>query len=70
MQCYLHDGAGGKDSLLNTGLTRGAADCGKVTHSVLSRDSFASSRLSTHNDGLVSLISVWKDVMIYRPNIR
>lgn len=57
-KCYLHDGAGGKDSLLNICLARGAADCGKVTHSVLRRDSFASSRLSTHYDGLVSFISV------------
>lgn len=66
---YLHDRVGGQDSLLNTGLTGGAADFGKVTHSILSRDGFASSRLTTHNDGLVSFISVSKGEMTCRPNI-
>lgn len=59
-ECHLHDGAGGKDSILNTGLTRGAADGGKVAHSILSRDCFASARLTTHYDGLASSITAWK----------
>lgn len=62
---YLHDGVGGQDSLLNAGLTGGAADRGEVTHSILSGDGFAGSRLPAHNDGLVPFISVSMDVRKY-----
>lgn len=55
---YLHDGAGSQDSFLHISFAKGAADSGKVTHGVLSRDSLASAGLSTHNDGLVPLVSV------------
>lgn len=55
---YLHDGAGSQDPLLHVGLAEGAADGGKVAHGVLRRHGLASPGLSTHNDGLVSLVSV------------
>lgn len=59
MLCYyLHDGAGSQDPLLHVGLAERAADGGKVAHGVLRRHSLASPGLSTHNDGLVSLVSV------------
>lgn len=60
LNVHLHDGVGGKDSFLDRGVTRGAADCGKVTHGILSRNSFASPRLTAHYDRLVSLIPVLK----------
>ena len=57
MVSNLHDGVGGQDPVLDVGIA-GAANCGKVTHGILGRDRFPSTRLSTHDDGLIPLISV------------
>ena len=55
---YLHDGAGGQDLLLHVGVPRRPTHRGEEAHGVLGRHSLPCARLSAHDDGLVTLISV------------
>lgn len=61
---YLHYRAGCQHFLLHAGLHGGAADCGKVTHGVFSGYCLPCSRLPTHYDGLIPVISYGRREMV------